>query len=253
MSSVFSTTGGYMQVIYTIFMILSLIPNQFNFQSIIVNSLLNIDFKNINKSKNNNNINMHRNIIFENFNKDHSKNIVYVKQNFHNIKHSENGFILKRSKKVSDLNLVKKMKSYEPHNFRLTNNKSINEPFNNVSKVGMMPHNTEFSIEKMSGIKSLSNKNLYHFPKENSFFNKANGKGIKQIKFNIFQYYCFGHCFNQNKKIELFNKGALLYKEQLDIIHIFTHLLDIEKTVTEKNNLTEEMKILANKTNNFVN
>ena len=248
MSSVFSTTGGYMQVIYTIFMILSLIPNQFNFQTIIVNSLLNIDFKNINKSKNNNNINMHRNIIFENFNKDHSKNIVYVKQNFHNIKHSENGFILKRSKKVSDLNLVKKMKSYEPNHFRQTNNKSINEPFNNISKVGMIPHNSEFSVEKMSGVKSLSNKNLYHFPKENSFFNKIKGKGIRQIKFNIFQYYCFGHCFNQKKKIELFNKGALLYREQLDIIHIFTHLLDIEKTVTEKNNLTEEMKILAKQT-----
>ena len=126
MSSVFSTTGGYMQVIYTIFVVLALIPNQFNFKSIIVNSLLNIDFKNINKSKNNNNINMHHKIIFDNFNKDHSKNIVYVKHNFHNIKNSENGFILKRSKKVSDLNIVKKLKSFEPHNFRQTNNKSIN-------------------------------------------------------------------------------------------------------------------------------
>jgi len=247
MSSVFSTTGGYMQVIYTIFMILALIPNQFNFHSIIVNSLLNIDFKNVNKSKNNNYNNLHH-YMFENFNKDESKNIVYINQNCHIIKHSDNNFNLKRAKKVSDLNLVKKIKSFEPHNFRQTNNKSINEPFNNVSKAGMMPHNTEFSIEKMSGVKSLSNKNLYHYPKENSFFNKAKGKGIKQIKFNIFQYYCLPHCYNQNKKIELFNKGALLYREQLDIIHIFTHLLDIEKTVTEKNNITEEMKIFAKQT-----
>ena len=248
MSSVFSTTGGYMQVIYTIFMILSLIPNQFNFQSIIVNSLLNIDFKNVNKNKNNNYIFMHHDIMLDNFNKGQSKNIIYSHQNLHNIKEGENGFILKRAKKASDVSLVKKMKSFEPHNFKKTNNKSINEPINNVSKVGMMPHNTEFSIEKMSCVKSLSNKNLYHFPKENSFFNKAKGKGIKQIKFNIFQYYCFPHCYNQNKKIELFKKGSLLYKEQLDIIHIFTHLLDIEKTVKEKNNITEEMQIFAKQT-----
>ena len=247
MSSVFSTTGGYMQVIYTIFVVLALIPNQFNFKSIIVNSLLNIDFKKIDKNKNNY-INMQSNIIFDKFNKVQSKNFANTKHNFQNIKLPQNGFILKSSKKVSDLNLVKKIKSFEPNNFKQMNNKSINEPFNNVSKAGMMPHNSEFSIEKMSGIKSLSNKNLYHFPKENSFFNKTKRKGIKQIKFNIFQYYCFGHCFNQNKKIELFNKGALLYREQLDIIHIFTHLLDIEKTVTEKNNLTEEIKILAKQT-----
>ena len=248
MSTVFSTTGGYMQVIYTIFMILSLIPNQFNFQSIIVNSLLNIGFKNVNKNKNNNYIFMHHDIMFDNFIKGQSKNIIYSHQNLHNIKEGENGFILKRSKKASDVNLVKKMKSFEPHNFKQTNNKSINEPFNNVSKVEMMPHNTEFSIEKMNCVKSLSNKNLYHFPKENSFFNKAKGKGIKQIKFNIFQYYCFPHCYNQNKKIVLFKKGVLLYKEQLDIIHIFTHLLDIEKTVKEKNNITEEMQIFAKQT-----
>jgi hypothetical protein len=205
------------------------------------------------KNKYNNYINVNNNILLDNNNKNQNKNFVYVSKNFHNNKLSDNVFISNRSRKVSDLNLVKKMKSYEPHNFKPTNNKSINEPINNVSKVGMMPHNSEFSIEKMSGVKSLSNKNLYHFPKENSFFNRTKGKGIKQIKFNIFQYYCFGHCFNQKKKIDLFNKGALLYREQLDIIHIFTHLLDIEKTVTEKNNLTEEMKILANKTNKFVN
>ena len=46
MANAFSTTGGYMQMIYTIFMLLSLIPNQFKLETIIVNGLLNLSANN---------------------------------------------------------------------------------------------------------------------------------------------------------------------------------------------------------------
>ena len=45
MSSVFSVTGGYMQIIYTLFSLLILIPNKFGIEKIIVNNLLSLDIK----------------------------------------------------------------------------------------------------------------------------------------------------------------------------------------------------------------
>ena len=41
-ASALSTTGGYMQLIYTIFMLLSLIPNQFKLETIKVNGFINL-------------------------------------------------------------------------------------------------------------------------------------------------------------------------------------------------------------------
>ena len=114
----------------------------------------------------------------------------------------------------------------------------------------MVPKNAELnvmSVDKGSANKSVysSNKYIFNYPKESTFFNRAKGKGIKEIKFNIFDYYCLGKWnYNKLKKIKLFNKGCRLYTEQLDIIHIFRHLLDIEKSLKEKRSITEGMKLL---------
>ena len=116
----------------------------------------------------------------------------------------------------------------------------------NISKIEMMPKKVELNIinpDKASV--SHSNNYLFNYPKDVSFFNRAQEKKIKEIRFNIFVYYCFGKFFNKTKKIELFNKGCLLFAEEMDIIHIFRHLLDIEKTVKEKNNIKQDIKILS--------
>jgi hypothetical protein len=131
-------------------------------------------------------------------------------------------------------------------------NISFNERSEYASKLEMVPQNIELKIincDKTSFSKSNSNKFLFNYPKENSFFNRAKGRGIKEINFNLFEYYCFGKCFNnKSKKIELFHKGCLLYRDEMDIFHIFRHLLDMEKTVVEKNCLKEDMKIFSQQT-----
>ena len=130
------------------------------------------------------------------------------------------------------------------------NQKNISFLCNNISKIEMVPKNAELnvmSVDKGSANKSVysSNKYIFNYPKENTFFNSAKGKGIKEIKFNIFDYYCLGKWnYNKLKKIKLFNKGCRPYTEQLDIIHIFRHLLDIEKSLKEKRSITEGMKLL---------
>lgn len=259
MSNVFSTTGGYMQVLYSIFMLLSLIPNQFNFEKIIVNSLLNINFTN---NKNNNN-NLSHTFLYNNLIVQNSKNVGKRKNNTsitnHNIiidlkneENKNNGFNYQPKEFINITNNSKKISLNKGDNsYDKIKNISFIEQSNNVSKNEMVPQNMDLNIincDKISFSKSNSHKFLFNYPKENSFFYKAKGKGIKEIHFNIFEYYCFGKCFNKNKKIELFHKGCLLYRNEMDITHIFRHLLDMEKSFIEKKSLKEDMKIFSKQT-----
>ena len=260
MSTVFSTTGGYMQVLYTIFVLLSFIPNKFVFEKIIVNSLLNLQFSN-NKINN-----QHNNFNFKNIITDNSKNINYNSRNINYISNeSKNRSIglkceIKRNNEFhyTQKNLLINIKKNgkilssikDENSIDKIRNVSFLERNDNFSKLEMVPRNIEFNIiDKVSISKNNSNKFLFNYPKENSFFSRAKGKGIKEIHFNIFEYYCFGKCLKKSKKkINLFHKGCLLYRDEMDIIHIFKHLLDMERTMIEKNSLKEDMKIFSQQT-----
>ena len=267
MSSVFSTTGGYMQVLYSFFMLLSFIPNRFNFRKIIVNGLLNIEFKNdkkplhsqfspkYNHNNSNNSLNIRdfHNIIFiNNDKKQNSKNNIHLNE-LENIKYEKeenkpNGVKNKIKEIMNEKPTINCKSQEKKNNIFFSSEKDISsiDIKNNISKIEMMPKKVQLNIinpDKASV--SYSNKYLYNYPKEVSFFNRAKEKEIKEIKFNIFDYYCIGKFLNKTKKIELFKKGCLLFAEEMDIIHIFRHLLDIEKSVKEKNNIKQNIQILS--------
>ena len=254
MSSVFTITGGYMQVLYTFFMLLSFIPNKFTLEKIIVNSLLNIDFTN-NKKKTDiyNNI-KHNSLFYEQAKKKNkNKNKVEIPTTSfkmeENNKNNTNSFNNYHGELENIVKIRRKNQKIKDFYNSSEKGKNVSSDFkiNNISKIEMIPKNSEINfsnIDKISGSKNNnSNKYIFSYPKEHSFFNNARKKGIKKINFSIFDYYCIGKCLNKKKKIELFNKGCTLYREEMDIIHIFRHLLDMEKTINEKNTLTEEMKL----------
>ena len=270
MSNVFSTTGGYMQVLYSLFVLLSLIPNKFVFEKIIVNSLLNLKFSNMKDNKNNSSQKYFnfRNQFNNMSTSDNNKNMHIFLRNNNNYPYNEinNKNIISKNeeKKLNDFtypqqhltnikkNAIKISSIKDENSCEKIKNISFNERSEYASKLEMVPQNIELKIinyDKTSFSKSNSNKFLFNYPKENSFFNRAKGRGIKEINFNLFEYYCFGKCFNnKSKKIELFHKGCLLYRDEMDIFHIFRHLLDMEKTVVEKNCLKEDMKIFSQQT-----
>ena len=236
MSSVFSTTGGYMQLLYTVFMLLSIIPNQFAFKKIIVNNLLNIEFstsKKIVRQFYNNQPNSlflrHSKIEqkkkmsgFNENNKIRNEEIC-KKISFTNNNTKENSSNLY----MKNMHLINKKEEKNEENLSLDKEKEKNisfiEQYNNISKIEMMPQNMELNFMNIK-------------------------KGSK-IKFNLFDYY-LGKCFNKSKKVDLFDKGCLLYTDEMDIIHIFKHLLDMEKSLKEKNNITENMKLFLKQTFN---
>jgi hypothetical protein len=270
MSNVFSITGGYMQVLYSFFMLLSFIPNQFNFNKMIVNNLLNIEFINefkylnsqispkhkLNQNNSNNSSNSHEfhRIVFidksksKQFNND-SNEVEKIEFDKKDNKENETKYKIKDIKKEkptrNSISPEKKDNIYISSEKDNNNYSSLD--FKNISKIEMIPKKIELNIIKPDKASaSVSNKNYFSdYPKNISFFNRAQEKKIKEIRFSIFDYYCIGKFRNETKKIELFNKGCQLFAEQIDIIHIFRHLLDEEKTVKEKNNIKQDIKILS--------
>ena len=178
MSNVFSTTGGYMQVLYSIFMLLSLIPNKFNLEKIIVNNLLNINFTN---NKNNNNFSpTFHNLIVQN-----SRNFIKRKNNTSITNHNMTIDLKNKENKNNGLNSQpKEFINITNNSKKVPLNKGINsddkiknisfmEQSNNASKNEMFPQNIDLNIincDKISFSKSNSNKFLFNYPKENSFF-----------------------------------------------------------------------------------
>ena len=278
-ASALSTTGGYMQLIYTIFMLLSLIPNQFKLETIIVNGLLNLCA--INKEANasikyhlNSRNSQISNMIIDNGkskinrrfqNSNFNSNISNLEEekiskfSNNNIEQKDEPITILKLKKNNQINLIKDNPSLNKENEKEKEkeNSLIDQSINNISKIEMYPKSTGINLinpDKYSFNKS-SNKKLFahnNSNKNNNNFtiNRTKTQDIKEINFNIFQYYCFRKCYDKKKKkIDTFNKCILLYKEQMDIINIFQDFLKNRTNLYEKHSLNEDMKIFLRQTN----
>ena len=278
-ASALSTTGGYMQLIYTIFMLLSLIPNQFKLETIIVNGLLNLCA--INKEANasikyhlNSRNSQISNMIIDNGkskinrrfqNSNFNSNISNLEEekiskfSNNNIEQKDEPITILKLKKNNQINLIKDNPSLNKENEKEKEkeNSLIDQSINNISKIEMYPKSTGINLinpDKYSFNKS-SNKKLFahnNSNKNNNNFTiyRTKTQDIKEINFNIFQYYCFRKCYDKKKKkIDTFNKCILLYKEQMDIINIFQDFLKNRTNLYEKHSLNEDMKIFLRQTN----
>lgn len=262
-------------MIYTIFMLISLIPNQFKMETIIVNGLLNLSANNkeanlslkyhLNKDNRNSRFSA---MIIDNgkfkFNK-RSSNVgvnANINNNLEEEKISNNIKSELKEESNNILRLRNNNKDYSfndgsPINIRKEKEDSlINQSINNISKIEMYPKSTGFNIINPDdfSLNKGSNK-MFMFNnsnKKNNIFslNKTKTIEIKKIDFNILVYYCFGRCFEKKKKkIDTFHKCISLYKEQMDIIIIFQDFLKNRTNLLEKRTLNEEMKIFLKQTN----
>ena len=273
MANAFSTTGGYMQMIYTIFMLLSLIPNQFKLETIIVNGLLNL-------SANNREANLsmkfhfNRNSRISNIIVDNGKNKFnsrFQNNNFGpniNLNLEEEKMSNNNNEQREELNnilIIKKnhipnsVKDNSPMNKEKEKEKEnslIDQSINNMSKIEIYPKSTGFNVinPDILSYNKVSNKPMfqnYLKRKSNYSINKAQTIYSKGINFNIIEYYCTGKCSKKNKKkMETFKKCIELYKEEMDIINIFKDFLKNRTNILEKKSLKEDMQIFLNQSNN---
>ena len=234
MHNVFATTGGYMQMLNTIFTLLSIFPNKFFYDNIIVKNLFDFDIKKnkiISKhSQKRNNI-LTKKIFMKNLENipNHIDNSINKNKilNLKIINKDENVNNDIRSERLYKNNLKKEKKSI---------NNSINassyEKINNTPKIEVIPFTNDLHL--------INNSKLIYISKSQS---KNNNKTIKidinkneeknydyvHFNLNVFDYLCLGRCKQHNKNYVLFKKGSLTFKEKLDIINVFNCIILSEK------------------------
>ena len=266
MSTVFATTGGYMQLISTVFTIITLLANKLECEIKLVNSLFNF-YPNKRKiivkreyskfiidSLYNNGINKN-NLYLNKFNRTEiSSKAINLFSNINNISiEKENNYNCKNynnSKKLI-LNVNSSPNKIESTIFPFKNtnspiekskNNSLkkriktifeeNKNNNNKSKNTLIPCGNDLYSQSISNQLNINKNNseLRHsdYIIDNNIYLSDNYSS-KSIKINTCNYYCFSHCRKDKEDIKLFDVGISFYRKKMDIIHLFNIILLIEK------------------------
>ena len=237
-AEVLSTIGGYMQLMNTVFLILSIIANRFSLELEILNNIFkfnvkkkriimkcrklnDFDFLNRNDSlspiykikKINNSV---RPIEFDN----KSKNSLILKDNdnnnlsFLNISENKHG----SEKKCKTI-----LKNNHPNNAIAFEN-SKNEISQSIISKKPRPITQENSKENGTNLNSKLNIDLGY-------------KDFKdRININIFDYCsCYLISEKHQRYIELYNISNSFYRKKLDVVNVFNILLLIEKVLLKNN------------------
>jgi hypothetical protein len=250
---IFSTIGGYMQLLNTVFTLIAifhkkLIPElkilngifRFNLAQrkmmMKINSIKDFNesfFRNSNKyiyfpacsCKNQNTTNnLSTNNVSRNSLMDASSDIKII----YTRKHNES-IVKKENEKEANCN-----------NRRISILKNSPKKKNNMICVD---NNNKIEMQNKNYIYRVGSfypKNFVQSKEKNeidNFFNcngKENDKNILKkfndvINFNIIDFYCLGKISRKKEQINLFNAGISLYKKRMDIINVFTLLFLAEK------------------------
>ena len=255
MTEVFAITGGYMQLISTIFKIVSLLCNKLGYEIKLVNSLFNIYPK---KNK------ITLKTILQNKINDYSENkqtfslyrtkkaSILPYNNINNIeinridkdcinKLNLNDYLIQSINldnggndrgNNQNIKISKSSRTQSDENKNKTDDQikesSIVSDNKNKSKINLLNLGINFSsinISKLIRKKNNANANI----KKGYIFEENMDIKDTNIKMNIFYYYFFSKCKNNKKVINLFNLAISFYKKKMDIIHLFYIILLIEK------------------------
>ena len=221
MNNVFATAGGYMQMLNTIFTLLSFLPNKFYYDHIIVDNLFDFDLK---KNK----------IIAKNKKRPKKRYMSdLVNQTKEPIKLQSNLSLKLYNKDEYNHNELKSEKKESKSDIKDINKSNISgyEKGSNASKLNIFPFQKDFNN---SNIFIEKNKYMQYKKMRRNFNNYEESSNFMQINLNIFDYLCLGKYRKSNKNFFLFRKGILIFKEKMDIVNIFNYIIFSEKYNEEK-------------------
>ena len=279
MFQVFSTTGGYMQVISTIFAIISLLTKKISLEKKLLNSLFNFNIKNKKiilcveyqkKLDYNTTLNKGRDSSFIPY--EAKKSIISNLRNRRNsilILNKNDTISPDLKKRISKDNpFLKNVRGYRNSKF----NPDINEIYKNLSKEKEQNTNVNDQSINRSKVEMLNKednvngnqisevlgKNIEkRIPHKLSEFNlikdfKLVDKGnCATIHFNLCDYYCVRSFSKKSTEIELFRFGINFYKSQMDIINFFnimflTQIMLTQKSEKKHNILSQKIELSIN-------
>ena len=219
----FSKVGGYMQLMSTIFSLLSLVVNRIGPEIKILNGIFNFNIK-------------QNKMIMKNHSLKDLQIIHYLRKSKSNIPN----FKIKNLNHLSrkSLNGIDKNDSSLLPITIINNNNKQNETVKNNENIN---NNNNKNVRTLLGFNKKrlrSNKNSHQFNSQCqiSLDDKDNDTKVfkDSINFNFIHYYCLRKFSSKKKEISLFNKGSSIYRKRMDIINVFTLLLLIEKKLLSK-------------------
>ena len=277
MSEVFSTTGGYMQVISTIFTLIALVVKKINIEEKLLNSLFNFNIKqkkiilcieygkkldyNLSLKRENTHSfipyearkslitgrNKRRNSIFHlNINNNNFSPIMSRKGSENDV--NNNNINNNNKNKISEENLIEIVKNISKG--KEQNNDLLNQSINKSKNILIKDDNFSLNDYQMNRIINM-NKNKKK--KDNSKMRLSNIMDLKKfdegrrsmVTFNLFDYYCLRRISKKKVEIDLFNFGINFYKSQMDIINFFNIMIltQIMLTNSKKNILSQTIEL----------
>jgi len=243
---IFSTIGGYMQLMNTAFLLLTIIVNKFNFELKIINSIFKFNLKKKKLIMKLQKLNDYDDLHISNISNIHTpvvnfKKMTNITQHLDLLDNKSKNSLMKENE-INNISLL---------NFSEDKNELDN---NNKNKITILKKHKRKSnalpIEnsKMENTKDkMSKKNLRlsqdhikengtNFNKKN-FFNELSYKDFNdKIELNMFDYCCCHLVYEKRHKIiELFNITNSFYRKKLDVVNVFNLLLLIEKNLLKNN------------------
>ena len=252
MTEVFAITGGYMQLIATIFKIITFLSNKLSYELKMVNSLFNIypekkeiilkyKYQNLlnnekkgfrlYRTKKNSLSPISNNYkikgIDNNVNRLNINDYIIHSVNIDNKNNNLNGIAKGQKFKINNTNKNptedNKIKSEDR-----SKESSIISDNKNKSKINLLNLGINFNSININNNNRYQNRNsCQNINKINKIFDENDNS--TNIKMNIFYYYCFSRCKNYKDDIHLLNLAISFYKKKMDIIHLFYIILLIEK------------------------
>ena len=245
---IFANTGGCMQIIYSIFSILSFIYNNYNFGATIMDNLFTYNLLNkklvlkhsFEKStkyedyKNNISMNIPK---FKNSDDQSQIKSRYDSRNYNYIKDILPSYKpnLLSDSRIQDINLMKKnlikRNDFSQANLSLhdKDQHSSNKIINDNSAINLNKYASHFLLINKQGKKSedIEENMVKEKNSKKDIFTKILIKReqsiINSFHYNFFQYffYSYCNCFRNNKTFDLYQYGIEMIKDQLDIINEF--------------------------------
>ena len=242
-----------MQLIYTIFSLLSLLINKFDSELKIINSIFNFDLDNKKMALKYQTLTDFDSINIPSYN----KNLIFSSRKsvkskpLMNTKNTNNNFATVSSNLSSLFRKTENRKVDDSQSSKLDlNNKSKNITIcqsPNINKLRVKSRKSKFdrnknieeAIFKVRMSKNeLPRLNFLLSKKESNKSNKSNSN-LKtfndKISLNLFDYFFRRKNEQKAKHIELYNLGISFYKKRMDLIHVFTLLLITERILLKRN------------------
>jgi len=243
---IFSTIGGYMQLMNTAFLLLTIIVNKFNLELKIINSIFKFNLKKKKLIMKLQKLNDYDDLHISNISNIHTpvvnfKKMTNITQHLDLLDNKSKNSLMKENE-INNISLL---------NFSEDKNELDN---NNKNKITILKKHKRKSnalpIEnsKMENTKDkMSKKNLRlsqdHIKENGTNFNKKNifnelsYKDFNdKIELNMFDYCCCHLVYEKRHKIiELYNITNSFYRKKLDVVNVFNLLLLIEKNLLKNN------------------